>query len=57
MFNNNENGALVRPDVSKMPIEKSLQTKINWVGMDEIRMPYLKRETRPLIQLLQYVPL
>ena len=40
MFNNNENGALVRPDVSKdAGIEKSLQTKINWVGMDEIRMP------------------
>ena len=40
MFINNENGALVRPDVSKdAGIEKSLQTKINWVGMDEIRMP------------------
>ena len=40
MFNNGENGVLVRPDVSKdSDISKELQSKINWVGMDEIRIP------------------
>ena len=40
MFNNDENGALVRPDVSKdSDISKELQSKINWVGMNEIRAP------------------